>query len=166
MGKILKIDDDIVTVGNDDGTLTEVRIDDCNFNPNVGDDVNLFTSETKVVCIKAEPPKEEKSDMADMIKNGGINISLNQNQGSNNIGVPAEDVYYNVGSKHAVNKIPYVILAFLLGAVGGHKFYAGKPGQGILYLLFCWTYIPSIIGLVEAICACCQKEDCNGRILV
>jgi TM2 domain-containing membrane protein YozV len=165
MGKILKIENDVVTVGNDDGSLTEVRREDCNFNPNVGDDVNLFTSETKTVCIKAEVKKEEKSDMADLIKNGGININLTQNQGSNNT-VPAGEVYYNVGSKHAVSKTPYILWAFLLGALGAHKFYAGKAGQGILYLLFCWTYIPGIIAFIEAICACCQKEDSNGRILV
>lgn len=54
----------------------------------------------------------------------------------------------------------------LLGGIGAHKFYAGKPGQGFLYLIFCWTYIPSLVGFIEGICACCQKEDSCGRILV
>ncbi|MBR6162887.1 TM2 domain-containing protein [bacterium] len=103
--------------------------------------------------------------MADMLKNGGININLSQNQGSNNIGTP-EGVYYNVGGKHAVNKLPYVLFAILLGNIGVHKFYAGKTGQGILYLLFCWTAIPWLIGIIEGIIAACQKEDSNGRILV
>lgn len=163
MAKILKIDNDIVSVGNDDGSLTEIRVSDCNFNPNVGDSVNLFTSENKTICIKVEPEKENKAGIEDIIKNGGININVNQTQGSNN-GTP--DVYYNVGSKHAVNKIPYILWAILLGGLGAHKFYAGKAGQGILYLLFCWTYIPSLLGLIEGIVACCQKEDSNGRILV
>lgn len=166
MGKILKIENEIVTVGNDDGSLTEVRITDCNFNPNVGDEVNIFASETKTVCIKTEPKKEEKSDMSDIIKNGGININLSQNQGSNNIGAVPADIYYNIGGKHAVNKITYVILAILLGNCGIHKFYAGKPGQGILYILFCWTCIPWFIGVIEGIIAACQKEDSNDRILV
>lgn len=43
------------------------------------------------------------------------------------------------------------ILAILLGGVGAHKFYLGKTGRGILYLVFCWTFIPSIIGLIEGI---------------
>ncbi len=43
------------------------------------------------------------------------------------------------------------VLAILLGGLGIHKFYLGKAGLGILYLLFCWTYIPSIIGIVEGI---------------
>lgn len=43
------------------------------------------------------------------------------------------------------------ILAFFLGAFGIHKFYLGKPLQGIIYLLLCWTIIPGILGVIEAI---------------
>ncbi|TBL77334.1 TM2 domain-containing protein [Paenibacillus thalictri] len=43
------------------------------------------------------------------------------------------------------------VLAILLGGFGIHKFYLGKIGIGIVYLLFCWTGIPSIIGLIEGI---------------
>lgn len=44
-----------------------------------------------------------------------------------------------------------ILLAILLGGIGGHKFYLGRVGQGVLYLLFCWTFIPAIIALIEAI---------------
>ncbi|MFZ4928928.1 NINE protein [Chryseobacterium sp. Mn2064] len=43
------------------------------------------------------------------------------------------------------------ILALLLGGIGVHKFYLNKPVAGILYLLFCWTFVPCIIAFVEAI---------------
>lgn len=43
------------------------------------------------------------------------------------------------------------ILAILLGGIGAHKFYLGDTGMGILYLLFCWTFIPAIVGFVEGI---------------
>ena len=43
------------------------------------------------------------------------------------------------------------LLAIFLGGLGFHKFYLGKPFQGLLYLLFCWTWIPSIISLIEGI---------------
>ena len=43
------------------------------------------------------------------------------------------------------------ILALILGGLGVHKFYLGKWGLGLLYLLFCWTYIPSVIAFVEGI---------------
>ena len=49
------------------------------------------------------------------------------------------------------NKIVAAVLAILLGGLGIHKFYLGKIGEGVLMLLFCWTYIPAVIGLVEGI---------------
>ncbi|MFY4775128.1 TM2 domain-containing protein [Metabacillus sp. RGM 3146] len=42
-------------------------------------------------------------------------------------------------------------LGIIAGGLGLHKFYLGKPGKGILYLLFCWTGIPEIIGFIEGI---------------
>lgn len=44
-----------------------------------------------------------------------------------------------------------VVLALLLGGIGAHKFYLGRVGWGIIYLLFCWTFIPSLIAFIEAI---------------
>lgn len=43
------------------------------------------------------------------------------------------------------------VLAILIGGIGAHKFYLGKTGMGILYLIFCWTYIPAVIGFIEGI---------------
>jgi TM2 domain-containing membrane protein YozV len=49
------------------------------------------------------------------------------------------------------NKTTAGILAILLGGFGVHKFYLGKTGLGVLYLVFCWTLIPAVIGLIEGI---------------
>ena len=49
------------------------------------------------------------------------------------------------------SKIAAGLLAIFLGGLGIHKFYLGKPGIGILYLIFCWTFIPSIVGFIEGI---------------
>ena len=68
--------------------------------------------------------------------------------------------------KKVVNKTVYLLLAFFLGGLGAHKFYAGKIGAGICYLLFCWTYVPAFIAFIEFIVAACQKSDANGNILV
>jgi TM2 domain-containing membrane protein YozV len=43
------------------------------------------------------------------------------------------------------------ILALLLGGFGVHKFYLNKSSQGVLYLLFFWTLIPSILALIDGI---------------
>jgi len=49
------------------------------------------------------------------------------------------------------NKVAAAVFALLLGGLGIHKFYLGRVGQGVLYLLFCWTLIPAIIGFIEGI---------------
>jgi TM2 domain-containing membrane protein YozV len=42
-----------------------------------------------------------------------------------------------------------VLLALFLGTFGAHQFYMRRPGLGILYILFCWTGIPTIVSFVE-----------------
>jgi TM2 domain-containing membrane protein YozV len=42
-------------------------------------------------------------------------------------------------------------LALVLGGFGAHKIYLDKPGKALAYTLFCWTGIPSLIGIVEAV---------------
>jgi hypothetical protein len=49
------------------------------------------------------------------------------------------------------NKYIAAILAFFVGAFGIHKFYLGKTGQGILHLIFFWTFISTIIAWIEAV---------------
>lgn len=56
------------------------------------------------------------------------------------------------------SKIVAGILGILLGGLGIHKFYLGKTGKGILYILFCWTYIPALVGLVEGIIYLCSSD--------
>ena len=48
------------------------------------------------------------------------------------------------------NRITAGVLALLLGGLGIHRFYLGQ-WWGVFYLLFCWTYIPSIIALFESL---------------
>lgn len=49
------------------------------------------------------------------------------------------------------NRIIAAILAILLGGLGGHHFYLGNIGRGVVYLLFSWTFIPGIIAFIEGI---------------
>lgn len=43
------------------------------------------------------------------------------------------------------------ILALFFGGLGVHKFYLGKPIQGLIYLLFSWTAVPAFIAIFEAL---------------
>lgn len=44
-----------------------------------------------------------------------------------------------------------IVLALLLGGLGIHRFYLGHLGLGVIYLVLCWTLIPSIIAFIEGI---------------
>lgn len=57
------------------------------------------------------------------------------------------------------SKIVAGILGIFLGGIGVHKFYMGKIGMGILYLLFCWTGIPAVVGFIEGIIYLCSNDE-------
>ncbi len=57
------------------------------------------------------------------------------------------------------NKGVAILLALFLGGLGAHKFYLGKSGQGILYLVFVWTFIPSILAFIDMIIYICTNEN-------
>lgn len=57
------------------------------------------------------------------------------------------------------SKVAAGLLAILLGGIGVHKFYMGKIGMGILYICFCWTGIPAVIGLIEGIMYLCSNDE-------
>jgi TM2 domain-containing membrane protein YozV len=49
------------------------------------------------------------------------------------------------------SRLSAALLAIFLGGLGVHKFYLGRTGQGIVYLLFFWTFIPAVVGFIEGI---------------
>lgn len=51
------------------------------------------------------------------------------------------------------------LLGIFLGGLGIHKFYLHKIGMGILYLVFCLTGIPAIVGLIEGIIYLCTDDE-------
>ena len=58
----------------------------------------------------------------------------------------------------AKSKVVAGILGILLGSFGIHKFYLRSIGKGILFLLFCWTGIPGLIGLIQGIIYLIEDE--------
>ncbi|MDS7968226.1 NINE protein [Acinetobacter sp. V117_2] len=57
------------------------------------------------------------------------------------------------------SKVAAGVFALLLGGFGAHKFYLGRVGQGILYLIFCWTFIPALIAFIEGILYLCSSDE-------
>ncbi|MBI3897598.1 MAG: pilin [Gammaproteobacteria bacterium] len=63
------------------------------------------------------------------------------------------------GAGGAVSKVALLLITFFFGGWGLHKFYLRKPVQGVFYVLFCWTFIPGLIALVEFIVYACTSEE-------
>jgi len=59
---------------------------------------------------------------------------------------PAETVHTGTKSRGVA-----IALAFFLGILGAHKFYLGSFIWGLIYLGFCWTGIPAVIGVIEGL---------------
>jgi len=151
MAKIIKITGDTVLIGRDDGSILECSRSDLTFEPVVGKAVEIFTDNYKeIVTEKQLSPTGTE----------GINITIDN---TNNNKVESQMVYQQ---GKVVNKVAYLLITFFLGAIGIHKFYAGKVGTGILFLLFCWTGIPAFIAFIDFIVACFKKADSQGNIIV
>ena len=75
------------------------------------------------------------------------------------------NVYMNAAVAAPVYQGPHksrstaIILALLLGGITAHKFYLGRAAQGILYLIFCWTFIPAIVSFIEGIVYASTSEQ-------
>lgn len=83
--------------------------------------------------------------------------------------------------EHRVNKVIYFLLAFLFGAFGVHKFYAGHILSGVLFLAlfvvgFFLTFVfglglliivpLELVALVQGIIGLCKKEGPDGKVEV
>jgi TM2 domain-containing membrane protein YozV len=67
-------------------------------------------------------------------------------------GVPAfntQAMFYEQYESVRRDEVVGILLALFLGTFGIHHFYLRRTGLGILYLVFCWTGIPSILGFIE-----------------
>lgn len=83
------------------------------------------------------------SDKAASCPNCGAPIAL---------GAPAAAAAVRTQVVHiGKNKSTAVLLAIFLGGIGIHKFYLDRPGWGVVYLMFCWTFVPAVLGLIEGL---------------
>lgn len=62
-------------------------------------------------------------------------------------------------SSYRKNRFIAIIIAFLLGNFGVHKFYLGKVRQGLLYLVFFWTGLPFFVALFDIVMLLITPEE-------
>lgn len=151
MPKILKISEERISIGMPNGGIKVVRPEDLNFVPKIGDEVEIFESETETIVNKKEIIKTE-------IVSDKPNATFNSNSEYQN------QNYTN--NKKLVEKSIYCLLALFFGGIGLHKFYAGKIWTGLLYFFFSWTFIPLIISIIDFVIGLSMKADRDGYILI
>lgn len=72
----------------------------------------------------------------------------NYNQFNNAYNNPYNNVNAPVAPK---SKTAAALLALFLGGLGVHYFYMGKWIPGLVFLVLCWTWVPALLALVQAI---------------
>jgi TM2 domain-containing membrane protein YozV len=60
-----------------------------------------------------------------------------------------EAIFYQQYNAARRDEVVGILLALFLGGFGVHHFYLRRTGLGILYICFCWTGIPSLLGFIE-----------------
>ena len=75
-------------------------------------------------------------------------------------------LFFHENGDVSINKILYLVIIFFFGSIGVHKFLVRHYLAGVLYLIFCWTFIPLILAIVEFFIAIFKDEDNYGRILI
>ena len=102
--------------------------------------------EAAVVCTLCGCQVEEVKHTEQpniVINNSNSNVNTNTNINGGYMG-------------RARNKWVAFCLCFFLGFLGAHKFYEGKPGKGILYLLTCGLF--GIGWLIDCIVLLCKPN--------
>lgn len=66
---------------------------------------------------------------------------------------------YNAAYTAPKSKTTAGLLALFLGGLGIHYFYMGKPIPGIVFLVLCWTFIPALLALIQAILMFTMTEE-------
>ena len=163
MGEIIKIEIDDIVVGLDDGSVVRVKLSDVSFIPQIGDKVKVFKADDGYLVSKIKEKNFVENHSLKENYYFDDDFRVNRVEEKNNV---TNNYYINSYNKRPVNKVAYVLLAFFLGGIGAHKFYSGKIGTGIAYLIFSWTFIPSIIAFVEFIIALTRTSDEYGNIYV
>lgn len=128
----------------------------CAYHPG-NESVGVCTCCGKFVCEECRVDYQGKIVCKDCLSSGRTNNQSNAGVIVNN--VQQQPYYAPVTARRLRDKVTAGVLALLLGSFGAHHFYLGNTGLGILYLIFCWTGIPTIAGIIEGIIYLCQSDE-------
>ncbi len=134
-------------------------------------DVETFGVKSSAVVVSgvsADEMKESCETLASQLLNRPISKksndkqTVNQNTTITNASFPTEN---NISDTKVAkdsdcpNKIAAGVLNIALGSIGIGHFYTGQTTRGILDVVFCWTGIPGLIGLIEGVIWLCDSDS-------
>ncbi len=68
--------------------------------------------------------------------------------------------------QHRFKKKTYLWLMLLTGFAGGHRYYQGRWGLGLLYTLFCWTGVPLALCVTDFMEVMPIAADEDGMVVL
>jgi TM2 domain-containing membrane protein YozV/RNA polymerase subunit RPABC4/transcription elongation factor Spt4 len=133
---------------------------DANHCPDCGAPQNLASEPTKTL-IESVETRDTKIAGANQVYCGGCGKIIH----STAINCPHCGAQkFSTGSQtSSKDKTVAGLFAILLGGLGVHHFYLGNVLLGIIYLVFCWTFIPMIVGFIEGIVYLSQSDESFAR---
>lgn len=133
-------------------------------------DVETFGVKSSAVVVSgvsADEMKESCENLASQLLKTPLPQKTNakqtvvQTQTITNASFPTENNINNtkVQDTDCPNKIAAGVLNIALGSIGIGHFYTGQTTRGILDVVFCWTGIPGLIGLIEGVIWLCDSDS-------
>ena len=133
MAQIIRITDNSVLIGNNDGSIITVSLQELTFSPSIGDEVKIFRNDTQTIVTKVEKHAQQQVEHVIGTQPQPIvinNVNNNSASSINTMNASSGGLMYSPKSR-----LVALLLCFFLGVVGAHRFYVGKVGTGIIWLL-------------------------------
>src|SRR5215472_1369729 len=91
-------------------------------------------------------------------------MTNNRNQYLNGLTAEQQMMFLAETGRQHKSETTALLLTFFLGGIGAHRFYLRQRGMGILYAVFCWTFIPVAAALCELFVISRRVRQYNERV--
>lgn len=109
----------------------------------------LTKSQGRIYCFQCQPTNHTNLNIQINHQAQSLTRALSHNLNRNQSMVVMSEKNRYIAS----------LLALFVGTFGVHKFYLNQPFWGVMYILFCWTGIPSLAAFIEGVMYLVRSEE-------